>query len=149
MNAQGVESKHIQELVVGQPEFFAGMDKLIDTMTADEYRDYMEWGQVMSCAGFLDEKTQATNFEFFGKVLSGRKEDHPLWRRATQQLEGQMGQALGQIYVGKYFPAAAKERMVQLVKNLQTALSERIEAQDWMSDSTKANAQEKLSTFYV
>ena len=149
MNAQGVESKHIQELVVGQPEFFAGMDKLIDTMTADEYRDYMEWGQVMSCAGFLDDKTQATNFEFFGKVLSGRKEDHPLWRRATQQLEGQMGQALGQIYVGKYFPAAAKERMVQLVKNLQTALSERIEAQDWMSDSTKANAQEKLSTFYV
>ena len=149
MNAQGVDSKYIQELVVGQPEFFDGMDKLIATMTVDEYRDYMEWGQVMSAAGYLDDKTQATNFEFFGTVMSGRKEDHPLWRRATQQLEGQMGQALGKIYVDKYFPAAAKERMVQLVKNLQTALGERIDAQDWMSDSTKANAQEKLSTFYV
>ena len=118
MNAQGVDSKYIQELVVGQPEFFDGMDKLIATMTVDEYRDYMEWGQVMSAAGYLDDKTQATNFEFFGTVMSGRKEDHPLWRRATQQLEGQMGQALGKIYVDKYFPAAAKERMVQLVKNL-------------------------------
>ena len=149
MNAQGIDSKHIQELVVGQPEFFAGMDKLIATMTADEYRDYMEWGQIMSAAGYLDDKTQATNFEFFGTVMSGRKEDHPLWRRATQQLEGQMGQALGKIYVDKYFPAAAKERMVQLVKNLQTALGERIDAQEWMSDSTKMNAHEKLSAFYV
>ena len=149
MNAQGVDSKHIQELVVGQPEFFAAMDQLQAKMTADEYRDYMEWGQVMSCAGYLDDKTEATNFEFFGKVMSGRKEDHPLWRRATQQMESQMGQALGKIYVSKYFPAAAKERMVQLVKNLQIALGERIAAQDWMSDSTKVNALLKLSTFYV
>ena len=149
MNAQGVDSKHIQELVVGQPEFFEGMDRLIATMTAAEYRDYMEWGQVMSCAGYLDDKTQATNFEFFGKVMSGRKEDHPLWRRATQQVEKQMGQALGRIYVSKYFPAAAKERMQQLIKNLQIALGERIAAQDWMSDSTKVNALLKLSTFYV
>jgi putative endopeptidase len=149
MNATGLDSKYIQELVVGQPEFFAGMDQLQASMTAAEYRDYMEWGQIMSCAGFLDDKTQATNFEFFGKVMSGRKEDHPLWRRATQQLEGQMGQALGKIYVEKYFPASAKERMVQLVKNLQIALGERIAAQDWMSDSTKVNALLKLSTFYV
>ena len=149
MNASGVDSKYIQELVVGQPEFFAGMDKLLATMTTDEYRDYMEWGQMVSAAAYLDDQTEATNFGFFGKVMSGRKEDHPLWRRATQQMEGQMGQALGQIYVAKYFPAAAKERMVQLVKNLQKALSQRIEAQEWMSDSTKANAQEKLSTFYL
>ena len=149
MNAQGVDSKYIQELVVGQPEFFAGMDQLQATMTAAEYRDYMEWGQVMSCAGYVDDKTQATNFEFFGKVMSGRKEDHPLWRRATQQVQSQMGQALGRIYVSKYFPAAAKERMQQLIKNLQIALGERIAAQDWMSDSTKVNALLKLSTFYV
>ena len=149
MNAQGIDSKYIQELVVGQPEFFAAMDQMQATMTAAEYRDYMEWGQIMSAAGYLDDKTQATNFDFFGRVMSGRKEDHPLWRRATQQLEGQMGQALGKIYVEKYFPAPAKERMVQLVKNLQIALGERIAAQDWMSDSTKVNALLKLSTFYV
>ena len=149
MNAQGVDSKYMQELIVGQPEFMTGADKLLATMTAAEYRDYMEWGQIMSAAGYLDDATQAANFEFFGKVMSGRKEDHPLWRRATQQLESQMGQALGKIYAAKYFPEASKKRMVELVKNLQIALGERIAAQDWMSDSTKVNALLKLNTFYV
>ena len=149
MNAQGIASKHIQELVVGQPEFFAGADKLVATMTAAEYRDYMEWGQIMSAAGYLSDEVEKNNFEFFGKVMSGRKEDHPLWRRSTQQLEGQMGQALGKIYADKYFPEAAKKRMVELIKNLQIALGERIAAQDWMTDSTKVNALLKLNTFYV
>ena len=148
-NAAGIDSKYCQELIVGQPEFFAGLNQLISTMTASEYRDYMEWGQIMSSASFLDDATQAANFEFFGKVMSGRKEDHPLWRRATQQVEGQMGEALGKIYAEKYFPEAAKKRMVELVKNLQIALGERIAAQDWMSDSTKVNALLKLNTFYV
>ncbi|MBP5302105.1 MAG: M13 family peptidase, partial [Bacteroidales bacterium] len=149
MNAQGVDSKYMQELVVGQPEFMAGADKLIATMTAAEYRDYMEWGQIMSAAGYLSGDIQQANFEFYGKVMSGRKEDHPLWRRATLQVESQMGEALGKIYADKYFPEAAKKRMVQLIKNLQIALGERIAAQDWMSDSTKINALLKLNTFYV
>ena len=149
MNAQGVDSKYMQELVVGQPEFMAGADKLLATMTAAEYRDYMEWGQIASAAGYLSDATQQASFDFFGKVMSGRKEDHPLWGRATQQLESQMGQALGKIYAEKYFPEASKKRMVELVKNLQIALGERIAAQDWMSDSTKVNALLKLNTFYV
>ena len=149
MNAAGLESKYMDSLVVGQPEFMAGADKLVATMTADEYRDYMEWGQILSAAGYLDDATEAANFEFFGKVLSGRKEDHPLWRRSVSQVERVMGEAIGQIYVKKYFPAEAKERMVQLVKNLQDALAERIDAQDWMSDSTKQNAKDKLATFYL
>ena len=149
MNASGLESKYAQELIVGQPEFMAGLNTLLAKMTAAEYRDYMEWGQLMSAVGYLSAEVQAANFEFFGKVLTGRKEDHPLWRRAIAQLEGQMGQALGKIYVDKYFPASSKERMIQLVKNLQIALGERIAAQDWMSDSTKVNALLKLNTFYV
>jgi len=149
MNAQGLESKYFQTMVVGQPEFLAGADKLVATMSAEEYRDYMEWGQIMDAAGRLSEAVEQANFEFFGKVLSGRKEDHPLWRRSVSQVERVMGEAIGQIYVKKYFPAAAKERMVNLVKNLQTALAERIKAQDWMSDSTKQNAIDKLNTFYV
>ena len=149
MNAAGLDSKFMQELVVGQPDFMLGADKIIDKMTADEYRDYMEWGQVLSAAGMLSSKVQEANFEFFGKIFSGRKEDHPLWRRATMQLENQMGEALGKIYVEKYFPAEAKERMVKLVENLQIALAERIKAQDWMSDSTRQNALDKLATFYV
>ena len=149
MNAKGIDSQYLQELVVGQPEFLAGADKIVATMSADEYRDYMEWGQILGAAGYLSEAVEQANFEFFGKVLSGRQEDHPLWRRSVRQVEAQMGEALGKLYVEKYFPAEAKERMVKLVENLQTALAERIKAQDWMSDSTKQNALDKLATFYV
>ena len=149
MNAQGLQSKYMQELVVGQPAFMEGTNKLIATMKPAQYRDVMEWGVILSAAGYLNDEVREANFEFFGKVMSGRKEDHPAWRRATNQVERYMGQALGKIYVEKYFPAAAKERMTRLIKNLQIALGERIAAQDWMTDSTKVNALLKLNTFYV
>ena len=147
--ASGIDKKYVEELVVGQPEFMDAANSLIGSLTADEYRDYMEWGQIMDGVSYLSDDVIAANFDFFGKTMSGRKEDYPLWKRATQQVEGVMGQALGKIYVEKYFPASSKERMVTLVKNLQKALSERIDEQDWMSQETKKNAQEKLGTFYV
>lgn len=147
--ASGIDKKYVEELVVGQPEFMDAANGLIGSLTADEYRDYMEWGQIMDGVSYLSYDVIAANFDFFGKTMSGRKEDYPLWKRATQQVEGVMGQALGKIYVEKYFPASSKERMVTLVKNLQKALSERIDEQDWMSQETKKNAQEKLGTFYV
>ena len=147
--AAGINLNYVKELVVGQPEFVAGADKLIASLTADEYRDYMEWGQIMSAAGYLSEEVAAANFDFFGKTMSGRKENHPLWKRSTSQVEGQMGQALGKIYVEKYFPASSKERMKTLVANLQKALAKRIDAQDWMSAETKKNAHDKLNAFYV
>ena len=147
--ASGIDLKYVDELVVGQPEFMDAANSLIGSLKADEYRDYMEWGQIMDGVGYLSDDVIAANFDFFGKTMSGRKENYPLWKRATQQVEGVMGQALGKIYVEKYFPASSKERMVTLVKNLQKALGERINEQDWMSEETKKNAQEKLSTFYV
>ena len=149
MNAKGIASQYIQELVVGQPDFMAGADQIFAKITPAEYRDYMEWGIVTSAAGLLNNEVRAANFDFFGKVMSGRKEDHPLWRRATSQVQGVMGEALGKIYVSKYFPASSKERMKTLVENLRIALGERIAAQDWMDDSTKVNALLKLNTFYV
>ena len=149
MNAKGIESQYIQEMIVGQPDFMAGADQLFGKITPAEYRDYMEWGVIRSAAGLLNDEVRAANFDFFGKVMSGRKEDHPLWRRATNQVQGVMGEALGKIYVEKYFPASSKERMKTLVENLRIALGERIAAQDWMDDSTKVNALLKLNTFYV
>ena len=149
MNAQGLKSQYMQEMVVGQPAFMEGANQLLGKMKPAEYRDYMEWGVICSAAGYLNDEVRAANFDFFGKTMTGRQEDHPLWRRATAQVQSAMGQALGRIYVQKYFPAAAKERMLKLVKNLQIALGERIAAQDWMDDSTKVNALLKLNTFYV
>ena len=149
MNAKGIKSQYMQEVVVGQVEFMKAADKLFSTMTAAEYRDVMEWGQIDGSTGYLNDEVRAANFDFYGKVFSGRKEDHPLWRRATSQVQGVMGEALGRIYVKKYFPASSKERMKTLVENLRIALGERIAAQDWMDDSTKVNALLKLNTFYV
>ena len=101
-------------------------DKLFASMTAAEYRDVMEWGLIDGSTGYLNDAVRAANFDFYGKVMSGRKEDHPLWRRSTNQVQGVMGEALGRIYVKKYFPASSKERMKTLVENLRVALGERI-----------------------
>lgn len=149
LGASGINPADAKEVVVGQTEFMAGADKLIASLTPAEYRDYMEWGQIMSAAGYLSDEVAQANFDFFGKTMSGRKENHPLWKRATGQVESQMGQALGKIYVGKYFPASSKVRMKTLVANLQKALRKRIAAQDWMSEETKKNAYDKLDAFYV
>ena len=149
MNAKGIASQYIQEMIVGQPAFMSGADQLFSKMSPAEYRDYMEWGVICSAAGYLNDAVRAAHFDFFGKVMSGRKEDHPLWRRSTNQVQGVMGEALGKIYVEKYFPASSKERMKTLVENLRIALGERIAAQEWMDDSTKVNALLKLNTFYV
>ncbi len=149
LNAEGVKSEYFKELVVGQPAFVKGADKILSEMTADEMRAYMEWDVILSVAGYLSDDVIAANFDFFGKTMSGRKEDHPRWKRATSQVESQMGEALGKMYVERYFPASSKERMEKLVKNLQISLAERIKAQDWMSADTKKAALDKLDAFYV
>ena len=149
MNAKGIETKYLQEMVVGQPTFLDGANQLVGSLKPAEYRDVMEWGIIDGAANYLSDATVAEKFDFEGRVLSGRKENHPLWKRSTAQVERMMGEALGKIYSEKYFPESSKQRMTTLVKNLQIALGERIAAQDWMDDSTKVNALLKLNTFYV
>jgi len=149
MKAQGVEDKYLQEMVVGQPAFLEGANALVGSLKPAEYRDVMEWGVIDGAANYLSEAIIAEKFDFEGRVLSGRQENHPLWKRSTAQVERMMGEALGKIYAEKYFPESSKQRMITLVKNLQIALGERIAAQDWMNDSTKVNALLKLNTFYV
>jgi putative endopeptidase len=149
MKAQGIDSKYLQEMVVGQPSFLDGANKLVGSIKPAEFRDVIEWGIISYAANYLSDATAAESFDFHGRVLSGRQEDHPLWKRSTAQVEGVMGEALGKIYAEKFFPESSKQRMLTLVKNLQIALGERIAAQDWMDDSTKVNALLKLNTFYV
>ena len=148
-NAEGIDSKYLQHVVVGQTAFMAGLDKLMALQTVDELKALMEWDVITSSASYLTDEIREANFNFFGKTMSGRKEDYPLWKRATNQVDGQLGEALGRIYAKKYFPESSKKMMEQLVKNLQISLGERIDAQTWMSDSTKANAHKKLNKFYV
>ena len=149
MNAKGIDSKYLQEMVVGQTSFLEGANQIVGSIKPAEYRDVMEWGVISGAANFLSDDVVAESFDFNGRIRSGRKENFPLWKRSTGQVERVMGEALGKIYSEKYFPEAAKQRMITLVKNLQIALGERIAAQDWMDDSTKVNALLKLNTFYV
>ncbi|PVX59258.1 putative endopeptidase [Hallella colorans] len=147
--AEGVDTKYIQEMVVGQPAFFEGLDKIVALLTADELKALMEWDVIMSAASYLSDEVREANFDFFGKTMKGRKEDYPLWKRATNQVENAMGEALGKMYCERYFPASSKKMMEDLVRDLQVSLGQRIDAQVWMSDSTKANAHAKLDKFYV
>ncbi len=148
-NAQGVKSEYLQEIIVGQPKFMEGVDKLLSAMTADDLRAYMEWDVIMGAANMLSDEIREANFDFFGRTMTGRQQDYPLWRRATNAVQGAMGEALGKMYCERYFPATSKKQMETLVRNLQIALGERIDAQKWMGDSTKQNAHQKLNTFYV
>ena len=149
MNAKGIDTKYLQEMIVGQPEFLDGANKVVGALKPAEYRDVIEWGLIEDAANYLSDATVAESFDFYGKIKAGRKQNHPLWKRSTGQVESVMGEALGKIYAEKYFPEVAKQRMITLIKNLQIALGERIAAQNWMDDSTKVNALLKLNSFYV
>ncbi|MDR2840857.1 MAG: M13 family metallopeptidase [Paludibacter sp.] len=139
----------IQELNVSQVEPLAAAGTIIATETIENQIAYLQWNVIHNAAGALSDDIYAENFDFYGKIMSGRKEVQPRWKRAVNAVNGTLGEAVGQLYVKQYFPPEAKERMIKLVDNLKITLGERIEALDWMSNETKARAIEKLGTFYV
>ena len=143
----GMES--VEEVDMNQPEPIHEVEAILAEVPVEDQKAYMEWQCITGCASQLTSTLDKANFEFFGTVMSGRQEQQPMWKRATSLVSGLMGEAIGQLYVEKYFPAEAKARMEQLVANLQTALGQRIDDQEWMSNDTKARAHEKLDAFYV
>ena len=145
----GIGVKGVTELSVSQVDPIKEVEKIINSLPVENQIAYMQWSLIDRAAGYLSDDLVAQNFDFYGKTLSGKQTNQPRWKRAVSTVNGVLGEAVGQMYVEKYFPAAAKERMVQLVKNLQTALGERIRNLEWMGDSTKIKAIEKLNSFYV
>lgn len=145
----GLELHDITSLNVSQLTAIHEVEKLLKEVDLTKHIAYMQWKLIDGAASYLSEAFVAQNFDFYGKTLSGKQEDQPRWKHAVGAVDGMLGQAVGQMYVEKYFPPAAKDRMIQLVENLQVALGERIQALEWMSDSTKVKAMEKLGTFYV
>ena len=139
----------VKQLNVGMPSQLKEVEAVINGEPLEALKNYLKWNVLSGAASTLSDEIQACNFDFFGKVLTGSKQQQPRWKRGIQTVNRTLGMALGQMYVEEYFPADAKERMVQLVKNLQVALGERIDAQDWMSAETKQKAHEKLNSFYV
>lgn len=146
---EALDLKDVQEIIVGQPASLKAAADIIDTLPIDQQRLYLSWKLIDAAASCLNDAMAEQDFDFYRRTMSGAQEMQPRWKRAVGTVSSALGEAVGQMYVEKYFPAAAKERMVTLVKNLQETLGERIQALTWMSDSTKMKAMEKLATFHV
>lgn len=145
-SAMGLES--VDTVVVSQPAYYEFVAKTLSTATEQQLRDYMVASYISAASSYLSDDFINANFEL-SKVLSGVQEQRPRWKRALAIPNGVLGEALGQLYVERYFPASSKEKMLALVGNLQEALGEHIDNLTWMSDTTKARAREKLANFTV
>lgn len=141
--------KDLQEVNVGQMDEIKTVADLLKKEDLDVLKAYLQWNVINTASSYLSDNFVAQNFDFYGRTLSGTKEMQPRWKRAVSAVNGVLGEAVGQMYSEKYFPAAAKERMIKLVGNLQKALGERIQGLEWMSEETKAKALEKLAAFHV
>ncbi|WP_290142594.1 M13 family metallopeptidase [Paramuribaculum intestinale] len=138
----------IDTIIVTDPKSMARANALMSTLTDRQIKDYYLWKYVSGASGYLSDAFADASFEFY-KVLSGAQEQRPRWKRALSATEGAMGEAVGQLYVEKYFPESSKQYMLGLVENLRTALGQHIDSLTWMSDATKARAREKLAAFTV
>ena len=145
----GIKQGEVKNVVLGQPDAIHEVENILKEETPEAIQNLYLWHAMDLASSYIDDESRKINFAFYGTVMSGKTEDRPRWKRAVASVEGGLGEALGQLYVAKYFPPAAKERMEKLVRNLQIALGERIDVQDWMSDETKKVAHEKLDAFYV
>ena len=137
-SALGLDS--LNEINPNQLPFIKGMDALVGGLTSEEIRDYLIFKQINTASSYLSDDFVQARFDFYGKVLSGQQELKPRWKRSLSVTDGALGEALGEMYVAKYFPPEA---------NLRISLGEHIDSLEWMSAETKAKAKEKLAAFYV
>lgn len=138
-----------KEISVSQPEAIHEIENIVTNVPVEAQKVYMQFHMLDAAAPFLSDTVRKIRFDFYGKVMSGLKEERPLWKRSVGLVESIIGEGVGKMYAEKYFPESSKTRMLKLVKNLQEALGQRIQDQTWMSDTTKAKALDKLAHFYV
>jgi predicted metalloendopeptidase len=142
----GVGNK-VDYVIVGQPDYLTGLNKVLDQTDLATVKAYFEWQLLREFAPYLSQAFVDENFDFYGKTMTGATENRPRWKNGVSLVEGAMGEALGREYVAKYFPPERKARMEELVKNVLAAYKESIDGLDWMSPDTKKEAQAKLATF--
>jgi putative endopeptidase len=133
--------------IVGQPEFFAAVNRLVQERPLSDWQAYLRWHLLNNSAAYLPAAFEQENFNFYGKVLSGQPEQEPRWKRAAHVIDGSIGEALGQLYVEKYFPPEARARMNELVENLKAVFHDRLEKVPWMTETTRAKALAKFARF--
>ena len=137
--------KNVDTVIVGQPEFYTALNKMIKSYSIEDWKAYLEWDLIDSYASYLNKSIEKQNFYFFSTVMSGVKEQKPRWKRIVEQTDGALGELIGQIYVKEYLPKGSKEKLLEIGNNISAVYAERIKNLDWMSEATKKKALNKLS----
>src|SRR5581483_9885889 len=145
MMESGLEK--VPDLIVGQPEFFAALDKLVKDRPLEDWKVYLRWHLVTAAAPFLQAAAEDEDFAFYGTVLRGQPTQEPRWQRAAKVIDSHIGEALGQLFVEKYYPPTARARMNELVENLKAVFRDRLKKVDWMTDETRSKALAKFDLF--
>jgi len=144
-----LQLNNLENINVGQLDYIKGLNDILDATDLETIKAYLAWNIINHAAPYLSEEFVNADFEFYGKKLSGKEENQPRWKRVVSVVDASLGEAVGQMYVEKYFPAEAKERMLHLVKNLRLAMADRIGKLSWMSEETKEKAIDKLQAMIV
>lgn len=147
LDAMGIPAQ--SKIILEQPFYFKALNRIVAKTNPRVLRHYLQAQLLSGACGYISDDFTDASFDFFSAQMSGIKEQKPRWKRAMQAPNSILGEAVGEMYVAKYFPEKDKQKMLQIVKNIQKGLSEHVAALDWMSEQTKARAQEKLSSFIV
>jgi len=145
LDASGLD--RIDQLIVGQPEFFAALDNAIKGRSLHEWKVYLRWHLLRSTAPYLHRAAEEESFNFYGTKLRGQPEQEPRWQRAAHVIDGSIGEALGQLYVARHFPPAARARMNELIGNLRAVFHDHLAKLEWMSEPTRLKALAKFDRF--
>ncbi|MCQ2184438.1 MAG: M13 family metallopeptidase [Bacteroidales bacterium] len=145
--AMGIEPQ--EKIVVEQLSYFEELDKLVTSFDIKQLRHFLQAQTIENACGLLSDDFYTASFEFFSRQMAGAQEPKPRWKRAMAVPNGLLGEAVGKMYVEKYFPEKDKIRMLGIVRNIQASLGEHIDSLEWMSDETKAKAHEKLDAFTI
>ena len=140
-----MDYKHVDTVIVGQPEYYRALNKALKTYSIDDWKNYLRKNLITAFGSYLSKPFDQELFRFYGTVLNGNKEQLPRWKRVLDTENDLMGEVLGQIFVKEYFPEKTKERYVKLVETMRATFKEHIEKLDWMSPATKEKAYYKLS----
>ena len=132
-------------VIVGQPEFYKGLDKIVTTYTVSDWKTYLKWDVINTYASYLNNAIEKQNFYFYSTIMSGVKEQKPRWKRIVEQTDGSLGELIGQVYVKDYLPKGSKEKLLEIGNNISDVYAEHIKKLDWMSEETKKKALFKLS----
>jgi putative endopeptidase len=148
-DALGLSKEQVAQIDVQQPDFFKKVGELVTSTPVDTWKSYFRWNLICRCAPYLSVPFVDENFRFYKQVLTGVKENQPRWKRVLIEIDSDVGEALGQLYVEKYFPPEAKKRALEMVNDLKTGLREKIQNLAWMGKETRAAALKKLDAFGV